>query len=562
MSIKTKLLFSFGFVTLTLIGLVVFATLQITKINEDYTFLIDDRAFKVTEASKIQNATSLQGLYIRSYVLRQEQADLQQLQTQQQFVTDKMNEIEGLFKIQEAKDAIKAFKENQRLYYEYIDDIVNHINEDQFEKATAILFTKAVPANQQMRNSIDAIVELQQAEMDRVKKESTESAAFSKTLLITISVVATIASTILALYIILNITRPLKRLTDAAAVIASGDLRGKDIEVNTKDELLTLATTFNTMKANLASLISNVSANISNTTAATEQLSASTDEITVVTKDIAERMEAIAVESSQAAESNRETATATEESAKGVARISEAAQQLTSQSMDMQAMATGGNSILVTTEQQMAVIQQASHETKEKIKQLSVQSAEIENITKVITDITDQTNLLALNAAIEAARAGEHGKGFAVVADEVRKLAEQSKTSASKIVTLTSQIQQDTKQVEESVNVTVDNVDKGVTYVQTAQASFTSIFESINYMTGHIQEVSALSEEVSAITEQVSSSVNSLASAASGATEQSNVVLAAAEEQTATMNEINDVARALNEDALAIQEEINKFNIH
>src|SRR5690606_34190453 len=125
---------------------------------------------------------------------------------------------------------------------------------------------------------------------------------------------------------------------------------------------------------------------------------------------------------------------------------------------------------------------------KEKIKQLSRQSAEIENITKVITDITDQTNLLALNAAIEAARAGEHGKGFAVVADEVRKLAEQSKNSASQIAGLTSTIQEDTREVEESVNATVQNVDQGVIYLQNAQVSFNHIVGSITDMTAQIQE--------------------------------------------------------------------------
>ncbi|MBQ0140104.1 MAG: MCP four helix bundle domain-containing protein [Kurthia sp.] len=561
MSIKKKLFSIFGVIIIILIGIALFSVIQMTKIDNNYGELVDDQSYKVIEASKIQNATSLQGLYIRSYVLRQNKDDLETLFEQRKTVNETMNTIEPLFVDPKMVKEISTIKEQQELYNGYVDTIIDYVDKKQIKEAQTILFDKAVPANKEIQQSINSIVSYQKDQMNTLSTQTSEQATFSKTLLIFVSSIGSIVAIVLAVIVTRKITIPLKRLTDAANIISSGDLREKDIVVNTKDEINELAQAFNRMKVNLAQFISSVSNNTSQTTVVAEQLVHSTDEVMVSTKEIAERMELVSMGASQAAQTGNDCATATNESAHGVGQIAEAAQSLNSKALDMQAVATTGGQTLETAEQQMMVIQQSSYDTKERIKQLSLQSAEIESITKVITDITEQTNLLALNAAIEAARAGEHGKGFAVVADEVRKLAEESKVSASKIVGLTSMIQKDTKEVEISVNSTVDNVDQGVTYLQTAQVSFNDIFESIAEMTAEIQEVSASSEELSASTEEVAASVTEMAQSAINASDQSSVVLASAEEQSAAMLEINEVAKSLNEGTMVLHEEINKYRV-
>ncbi|MFJ7952985.1 methyl-accepting chemotaxis protein [Lysinibacillus sp. NPDC096418] len=358
-----------------------------------------------------------------------------------------------------------------------------------------------------------------------------------------------------------SIIVPVNKLSVVAELIAKGDLRQEDIEVKTKDEIKHLADSFNLMKSNLYKLINSVTANVEHTTSAATELAASTDEISLTSSDIAKRVELMALSDNQAADTGREISSTMDETAHGVQRIAEATQMLHSKAVDTQSIANDGEKTLHIAEKQMIIIQQSSHETSERIQQLSEQSAEIVTITNVITDITEQTNLLALNAAIEAARAGEHGKGFAVVADEVRKLAEESKSSANQIVGLIANIQQDTKAVEKAVGITVVNVNEGVKFIQNAQNAFDGILGSIEEMTFQIEDVSASTQQVSASTEEVAASVHEMSSSANNVAEQSEVIAATVEEQTAAIHEVNSVAKTLSEEALLVKEEIKKFKV-
>ncbi|OCS89202.1 methyl-accepting chemotaxis protein [Caryophanon latum] len=561
MSIKQKLFLSFSIITFLLVTLAIYASVQLYNMDNRSSFLLNERVDQTLESTSMQNAISLQGLYIRSYVLRQNDDDLVNLEKQRQFIQDTVAALDHTFTSPEILKEFESIKENQKIYTQYTEQVVAAVKRNDLKTADDILFTSAVPTNKQISDSITAIVEFEKEELKTINAETSSAARTARFLLIALSIVGIVATIFLALRMTQNITRPLITLKEAANIIASGDLRQNDVHVKTKDEIFELAEAFNLMKNNLFQLVTRVSANVSNASAATEQLAASTDAISSTTQDVTARVEQIAVAGRQAATMGEDCTRATDENADRIQKIAEAAQHLQTKAVDMQQLATEGSDKLQTTEEQMQLIQRSSYEAREKIRQLSVQSAEIENITKVITDITDQTNLLALNAAIEAARAGEHGKGFAVVADEVRKLAEESKMSATKIVNLTTLIQQDTQDVEQSVNTTVHNIDEGVLFVQHAQTSFRSITESINEMDEQIQDVSAASQEIAATTEQVAVSVNEMAKTITQSSEESSTVLAATEEQMATMEEINAVARTLSEDAMTLNEEVNRFKI-
>lgn len=561
MSIRQKLYAGFGIIIVFLIASSILAYVQLNKINDSYTELLDNRVYKLLLVDKILNASSSQGIYVRSYMLEPADKTIDNLTMHQNTLNELTDELEQITTTSNIIEQVNIIKSSETQFIDASTDILAAIDANDMAKAKSILTTKARPANESIQKAVKIIVDYQTSKLETGKAEQTESANATT---VTVAIIA-IVSIIIAIMIAFTITRaivgPVNRLTNAADVIAHGDLSQPNVEVKTKDEIRKLADSFNLMKTNLRSLISNVALNVEQTTAAAQQLSASTDEVATASSDIAKNMEGLAAGASHAAATGTESSIAMDETAQGVQRIAEATQMLHSKAVDTQSVAHEGEKTLKTAEHQMSVIQQSSNVTNEKIRQLSIQSAEIENITKVITDITEQTNLLALNAAIEAARAGEHGKGFAVVADEVRKLAEESKKSASQIVGLTTIIQQDTKEVEQAVNVTVQNVEAGVTYIQNAQVAFDNITHAIEDMTSQIQDVSASTEEISASTEEVAASVNEMSSTAKTAAEISGMVAATVEEQTATIHEISSVAKSLSENSMTIQEEINKFKM-
>ncbi|MDI3410147.1 methyl-accepting chemotaxis protein [Bacillus sonorensis] len=161
-------------------------------------------------------------------------------------------------------------------------------------------------------------------------------------------------------------------------------------------------------------------------------------------------------------------------------------------------MSIEGTKAIEKVSTQMKSINETVVSLSEAFRHLSERSNEIGNITEVITSIAEQTNLLALNAAIEAARAGEQGKGFAVVADEVRKLAEQSAHSAEQITKLITIIQHDTKQTMNTVMSATSEVKEGLVVVNEVDGAFGKIEDSIKEAVAQINDVTALVKSLTA----------------------------------------------------------------
>jgi len=188
----------------------------------------------------------------------------------------------------------------------------------------------------------------------------------------------------------------------------------------------------------------------------------------------------------------------------------------------------------------MGAVRAASEEANTAIRSLADKSGEISGIVDTISGIAEQTNLLALNAAIEAARAGEQGRGFAVVADEVRKLAEESQQAAGSIAALIEQIAAETDGAVGAVETGAQRSQEGASVVEAARASFAEIAAAVTDVAGRIDEIARATEEVAAVAEQSSASAQEV----SASTEQTS---ASTQQIAASAQELAGTARGLEE---------------
>lgn len=369
---------------------------------------------------------------------------------------------------------------------------------------------------------------------------------------------------ILASLAVLLFTRRLKNrlrlISNAMDSAGKGDFTTRVLD-KTGDELTDLANSFNSMKDNLRNMIHRVLETSQMVAASSEELTAGAEQTSKATEQIIEAIRQVANGADNQMVRVEDSSNVLEEVAQGVSNMAENSSAIAESSTYTVEKAKQGGSYVENTVNQMNAIHYSVIETSEVIRLLDERSKQIDQITRVITDVADQTNLLALNAAIEAARAGEHGKGFAVVADEVRKLAEQSQQSSAQISGFIKEIQQEMNRSAGAMDKVKLDVQDGLAAVEETQTSFNEIVNSMASMEEQINGMAATSEQISASVQEVSASVTEMNTITREASSHSQTVAASAEEQLASMEEISASANELSIIATNLQELVSEFKI-
>lgn len=195
------------------------------------------------------------------------------------------------------------------------------------------------------------------------------------------------------------------------------------------------------------------------------------------------------------------------------------------------------------------------------VETLGERSKEIGNIVEAISGIAEQTNLLALNAAIEAARAGEAGRGFAVVADEVRKLAEQSGTAAQNISAIITGIQDDTAHAMQAMEKGNEEVQAGTKIVEKTGEVFSTMEKHIDTLYSQIQQSLSRMAAAEQATAKITSSIQEASSFSRDMANNAQSVSAATEEQAAMINDITDASESLANLAQQLQNDVTQFRL-
>lgn len=343
---------------------------------------------------------------------------------------------------------------------------------------------------------IDEVEGAIQAEIKNELAELKEQSRADRVVLIVMAVVALVMGIALGLVVTNSIVAPLRRCMGFAQSVEAGNL-AVGLRPEGKDEIAHLVTALENMRGGLLTMISAIEGNVDELSRAAGSLSNAagrnaytTEQQSEAASGIAASVEQLSVSIDQVGEHTRD--------AHGMA------QQSGTQSIE-------GGRIIQQAANEMTTIAGAVNATAVSIRELEDYSGQISSIVSVIKDIADQTNLLALNAAIEAARAGEQGRGFAVVADEVRKLAERTANSTQEITGMISKIQQGTQRAAQEMEAGVQRVNEGVQLANCAGESVTSIRTSADRVTSAVDDINLALSEQSSATREIAKRVEQIA---------------------------------------------------
>lgn len=383
---------------------------------------------------------------------------------------------------------------------------------------------------------------------------------------IIVILVLTIIAIIFLSRFILKSLRPLQHLQDAANNIADGDVRKADeiinqLPKNNNDEIGKLTESIHNMIDQLKTMIQSISATSENVAASSEELTANTEQSLEINKQIEHAIQQVRTGSNEQLVSTEESAQSMDRITATIHDISENTSITAETSVHTLEETERGQQTIVEISEQMNTISESTSNIAHIIDELDSHSHQIVQIVDIITDIAEQTNLLALNAAIEAARAGEHGQGFAIVSEEIRNLAEQSKSSADQITTLIQTISHDTKQAVTAMNEGKKEAEIGAKMTVTVDQAFQSILDNVTTMTSQVQKVSSSSHEILANSEEVTALINELANVANQTAAMSDEVAHNTQTQLNSTEEVSQSSVALSKITFELQEIVQNFRI-
>ena len=571
LSIKTRLFLGFGLVVVLFLGYVGFSIYTLSNVQGEVDNLAEDRLPMMNAMNKWAMDAADARRYAAMALIRPETIDERMKQ-----VDGKLAEIDKLFDdyTKDMQDRVYMNPADKQRDEKDLADLKNLWADYRGRQNNTLELVKAGRVEDAKNNYMGPgrqsflAVNEQAQKMLKVNNDSVtlstkrieDHVRQSETMAMGAAAVAVVLTLVAAWLLIRSIESGLEELTRVSEMMAQGDLTHK-VQLEGHNELTELGDCNNRMVDAVKKLISQISQGAQQVAASSEELTAS---------------------SQQAAEAATHVAQTIVEVAGGMEKqltsVDGAKQHIDAAFVDMEAMTKKTEEITENTEQmanaadhgaqlmhnamdKMNGIEQSVANSAQVVKKLGENSKQIGQIVESISAIADQTNLLALNAAIEAARAGEAGRGFSVVAEDVRKLAEQSQTSAEEIKNRISIIQGDTEEAVVAMEAGTNEVALGTQAIREVGEQFKDITARVASIKTEMTEINGAVQTVSRGMQGIVQAMDTIDSVSRNTSEETQTISAAAEEQSASSQEIASASHSLADLAMELQNATNQFRI-
>jgi methyl-accepting chemotaxis protein len=497
LSLKMKMAAGFGSLLLMMAALGVVNYIATLRFSDSFA-----RAEATAESDKTaalaEFAIEKQTAAVRGYLLYGREDMLERNEEGRKELAGYIQRLVKDAETEEEKNLNLRLEETAAEYQKICDRMVALGRQGKTREAIALGLSPAMgEARDNLRKAAADLFPLQAKQQQQAMEEQKTLESRIRTVSGALVLAGIVFGLLVAAAISRSIISTITRMVSLIQEIASNNLGADDMKINSQDEIGRAGTALNAMKNNLRDIIQSIAGTAEHVASASEEISSS------------------ATQQAQGAETQKDqttqVATAMQEMSSTVQQVSENSNRAAEAARQASETARHGGKIVDETLAKMRAIAESVSNTARKMEELGKSSDQIGRIIGVIDDIADQTNLLALNAAIEAARAGEQGRGFAVVADEVRKLAERTTTATKEIAQMIKNIQDETKTAVRAMEEGNKQVEAGVESTAQAGDALKEIIQMAEQVGEMITHIATAATEQSSATEQVNGNMDQIA---------------------------------------------------